>query len=438
MDSNPPSRRVATGAEYRQGLAQVVARSRVILCAGSGGVGKTTVAASLALAGASMGRRTLVVTIDPAKRLAVALGVREMGHQEVLVPGLPVHCGEAESARFTSNGLECTSAGRDGLGGDPDEEGRGHGALYAMMLDQKSAFDEVVDKYSSDPAARARIAESRIYQQIACTLSGAHEYAALAKLDQLDRERRYDLIVVDTPPTAHALDFLEAPARIMEALDSPAVGWFTKPLLATGRFSLLTIGKGSSFVMKRLAKLVGSAFLEDMARFFIESAEVLAGFRERARRVQELLCDRAVSFVVVTVPEPAALDEALLVHRRLVTAGMKVGAMVVNRVHRVAPSAPPVDELVGCLANCPACQSFGRAELDCAAQAMLASHEEIGALASANQQEIARARSATSEKTPFVGIPFLDQDVFTVEQLAKLGAWLLRPGDLSDYVAVAK
>src|SRR5262249_38193965 len=137
------------------------------------------------------------------------------------------------------------------------------GDLWAMMLDQKRAFDEVVERHAKDPDAVKRILANPIYKQISGSLTGSHEYAAMAKLHQIDHEGDYDLIVVDTPPTAHALDFLDAPEKVRSAIDSPAVEWFVKPLKSTGSFSLRLVGAGGSFVLKRIAKFVGSKFLED-------------------------------------------------------------------------------------------------------------------------------------------------------------------------------
>jgi anion-transporting ArsA/GET3 family ATPase len=252
-------------------FANVLARKRIVVCVGSGGVGKTTTAATIALAGARRGKRTLVLTIDPAKRLANALGLPQLDHTERRVP---------------DDVLAAAGAIPQG------------GALYAMMLDQKRAFDEVVERYAKDAAAVKRILANPIYRQISGSLTGSHEYAAMAKLCQIDQEGGYDLIVVDTPPTAHALDFLDAPEKVRGAIDSPAVEWFVKPLKAPGSFSLKMVGVGGSFVLKRVAKFVGSQFLEQMAQFFVEFNDVLAGFRERARDVEALLRDDKLGFVL--------------------------------------------------------------------------------------------------------------------------------------------
>ena len=220
-------------------LGPTLTQKRILVCVGPGGVGKTTTAAALALASARRGQRTLVLTIDPAKRLANSLGLRELGHDAQRV--------DPELVRK----------------GAPSDRGE----LYAMMMDQKRAFDEIVEHHAKDPAAIQRILKNRVYQQISGNLAGAQEYAAMVKLHDFDATGQWDLIVVDTPPTAHALDFLDAPQKLSEAIDSPAIEWFRKIQGGSGSgWSLLR--RSGSFVLKRLAKFVGSRFLDDLAAFF--------------------------------------------------------------------------------------------------------------------------------------------------------------------------
>ena len=203
-------------------LQPLVAHKRILVCVGSGGVGKTTTAAALGLAGARAGGGRWCSRSIRRKRLANALGLSTLGHDE--------QRGAAGEGR--------RSAARAVAG-----------TLDAMMLDQKRAFDEIVERYAKDPRARERIMGNRIYQQISSTLAGSHEYAAMAKLYEIAGEKKYDLIILDTPPTANALDFLDAPERLTAAIDSPAIQWFTKPYLAAGRFSLKAVGMGAAFVL---------------------------------------------------------------------------------------------------------------------------------------------------------------------------------------------
>ena len=216
-------------------LIDVLLERRILLCVGSGGVGKTTTAAALALAAARRGKRTLVLTIDPARRLANSLGLQSLGHQVQQVDPALVRRG-APSDR---------------------------GELWAMMLDQKQAFDEVVARHAKDPEAVKRILANPVYAQISGSLSGAQEYAAMAKLHDFDRTGGWDLIVVDTPPTSHALDFLDAPIKLSEAIDSPAIEWFRK-LQGGGGSGWSLVGKAGAYMLKQLAKFVGSKFIEDL------------------------------------------------------------------------------------------------------------------------------------------------------------------------------
>ncbi len=382
-----------------QRIGDILATKRILVCAGSGGVGKTTTAAALALAAARAGKKTLVLTIDPAKRLAASLGLPELDHQERRVPDERL------------------------LEGGPIAPG---GELYAMMLDQKRAFDEIVQRYAKDAGAVQRIFDNRIYKQIASSLSGSHEYAAMAKLHQIDREGGYDMIVVDTPPTAHALDFLDAPDKVASAIESPAVDWFVKPLQAGGRFSIKLIGRGGSFVLKRIAKFVGSDFLEDMAKFLVEFNDVLGGFRERAREVIELMRSDKVGFVLVAAPEPEAVDEALLFHARLISSKMPFSAFVVNRVRRAGPPAPERTALIARLTARPELSGVPPYDVARAAEALLETDAEWRALASADGREIARLRGVLGGgEQPIVEVPFLDHDVHHVTGLTELGRYLI-------------
>jgi anion-transporting ArsA/GET3 family ATPase len=377
-------------------LASLVAQKRIIVCVGSGGVGKTTTAASLGLAGARAGRRTLVLTIDPAKRLANALGLSTLGHDVQAVPPEKV-----------------------ALGGTPVA-----GSLDAMMLDQKRAFDEIVERYARDPDSQKRIMSNRIYQQISSTLAGSHEYAAMAKLYDIAGEKKYDLIILDTPPTANALDFLDAPERLTSAIDSPAIQWFTKPYMAAGRFSLKAVGMGAAFVLKRLARFVGSAFLDDMAQFFVEFNAILGGFKERAREVFELLRGNDVAFVLVSSADPLSVDEAIYFYDRLVQSRMPLGAFVVNRVHRATPSTLPREQVIERLTARPELRGYSPDDLVQVASDFDRTHREFAALAEIDAREVKRLESRSSGKAPVVTIPFFDQDIYDVTGLSQMVRYL--------------
>ena len=371
---------------------------RILVCVGSGGVGKTTTAATLALAAARRGKKTLVLTIDPARRLANSLGLDSLGHQVQEVDRALVH------AHAPSK----------------------NGSLHAMMLDQKQAFDEVVARHAKDPAAVQRILANPVYAQISGSLAGAQEYAAMAKLHDFDRSGVYDLIIVDTPPTAHALDFLDAPRKLSEAIDSPAIDWFRKLQGESGsRWSF--VGKTGSFVLKRLAKFVGSKFIDDLGVFFTEFNDILGGFRQRAEETFALLRQSRVGFLLVASPEPMAVREALAFHERLVEAGMPCVGFVVNKVHPSRPAAISVPVLEAALAQNHEVVSLGLSGTSrtMTAQALLAAHTDLETLAAADRAQIAKMKSVAGPTETLVEVPLQTSDVHDVERLIALEHYLL-------------
>jgi anion-transporting ArsA/GET3 family ATPase len=384
-------------------LSQALAEKRILVCVGSGGVGKTTTAAALALTACRRGKRTLVLTIDPAKRLAASLGLAALGHQ----------------VQEVDPALSKPSPG---------------GSLYAMMLDQKMAFDEVVARHAKDPDAMTRILANPVYAQISGALSGAQEYAAMAKLHDFDRSGEWDLIVVDTPPTAHALDFLDAPQKLTQAIDSPAIEWFRK-MQDGGGWS--AVGRVGSFVLKRLARFVGSQFLNDLAIFFTEFNDILGGFRARAEETFALLRQPKVGFVLVASPEPMAMNEALAFHQRLVGSEMPFVGFVVNKVHPARPwhgpvapdgaAALPVVEAA--LARAPAVVPLAMSgtSLRIAAEAMIAAHRELEAKAAADRLAVDRLVAAGGRDAIVIEVPFLKEDVHDLNRLAGLGQFLAPP-----------
>jgi len=379
-------------------LVDVLLERRILVCVGSGGVGKTTTAAALALAAARRGKRTLVLTIDPARRLANSLGLASLGHQVQEVDPALVRRG-AESDR---------------------------GTLHAMMLDQKQAFDEMVKSHAKDPAAVQRILANPVYAQVSGSLAGAQEYAAMTKLHDFDRTGAWDLIVVDTPPTAHALDFLDAPRKLTEAIDSPAIEWFRK-LQGEGGSRWSFVGKTGAFVLKRLAKFVGSKFIDDIGVFFTEFNDILGGFRARAEETFGLLRQPRVGFLLVASPEPMAVGEALAFHARLAAAGMPFVGFAVNKVHLERPLPPGAPSIEAALAAHPAIAALGLSGTThrMAAQAFTAAHAELETLAAADRQAIGKLRAAGGERALLVEVPLLRDDVHDVDRLIGLERYLL-------------
>jgi len=290
-------------------IGEVVAQHGVIVCAGSGGVGKTTTAAALAVHGAEQGRRTIVLTIDPARRLADALGIRPVGNEECTV--------------------------------DLD----GAGTLSAMMLDQKGAWDELVERYASSEEVRQRILANRFYQHLSETFAGSQEYMAVEQLAQLHASGSYDLIVVDTPPTRHALDFLDAPQRIADFLDRQVVRWFVKPYFSAGWATLRVVNRTAGNLLRRLEDATGVSALVEISDFFNSMSGLFDGFEERVRGVYRLMRSKSTAFVLVATPEEQVLAEAEYFCHKVAELKIALRGIVFNRVHNEgAPELRNLDE----------------------------------------------------------------------------------------------
>jgi len=285
-------------------LAERLADRRIAVCVGPGGVGKTTVAAAVGLARAQQGARVLVCTIDPARRLANALGLQSLGNLETRVP----------DHAFREAGLE------------PG------GQLFAMMLDVKRTWDDLVARHAPDRARRERIYRNRLYQQLSSALAGSQEFMAMEKLYELSTERDYDLVVLDTPPTAHALDFLDAPERILDFLGNDTARAMLSPALQAGRLGLKLFQLGGAYAAKTLARFTGAEVLRDLSDFLAGFQGMYEGFERRAAAVRSLLTAPGVGFVLVSSAAPLAVDEALGFHERLHAESMPVAGAVANRV----------------------------------------------------------------------------------------------------------
>jgi anion-transporting ArsA/GET3 family ATPase len=275
------------------------------------------VAASLSLAAARRGKRVLCLTIDPAKRLANSLGLERMSTEAQVVA----------RERFEQAGLQIS------------------GSLTVMMLDTKRTFDELVTRHASTPEARDRILHNRLYKYVSTSLAGTQEYMAMEKLLSVKRDTNYDVIVLDTPPTSNALDFLDAPNRLIDALDSGAMRWFIQAMEKSGKFSLNLVAKSVALVLRGIGKLTGGGFLEQMAEFIVNLNDLFGGFRERATQVAEAFRGPEFAYVLVTTPAPLAVQEALFFAERLESQGMRRDALVVNRVHRKPRAAPTLEEV---------------------------------------------------------------------------------------------
>ncbi|HET9609649.1 MAG TPA: ArsA-related P-loop ATPase [Acidimicrobiales bacterium] len=371
------------GATTPPTLAELIARRRIIVCCGSGGVGKTTLAAVVALEGARTGRRTVVVTIDPAKRLADALGLA---------------------------GLTDTPSRIDG---------DWPGELWATMLDTKSTFDALVMKHASSPEQGERILANTFYRNISGALSGTQEYMAMEKLYELHEETDFELVVVDTPPTRHALDFLDAPRRLSRFLEHRLF----RLLIAPSRGLVKAVNVAAQTFLRTVSKVVGSDVVEDAIAFFQAFEGMEEGFRQRAARVNELLAAPETAFVLVASPRRDTVEEAHFFADRLRQGGISVEGLVVNRVHPSFGSARDVSVAL-------AAGAAKRAETlaGTAIGGYYRNLADFQAVASRERAHLTGLSEAVAP-APVVWVPFLSSDVHDIDGMAAVAAHVFsRPG----------
>lgn len=344
--------------------------NRVVVCCGAGGVGKTTTAAAMALRAAEYGRTVVVLTIDPARRLAQALGIKDLGNTPQRVPLGPEVPGE----------------------------------LHAMMLDMRRTFDEMVMQYSGSERAEA-ILDNQFYQTVATSLAGTQEYMAMEKLGQLLGDHKWDLVVVDTPPSRNALDFLDAPKRLGSFMDSRL--W--RLLLAPGRGIGKIVTGAVGLAMKAMSTVLGSQMLADAAGFVQSLDATFGGFREKADRTYDLLKQHGTQFVVVSAAEPDALREASFFVDRLSGEQMPLAGLILNRTHptlsslRADKAADAADQLAA-------------ADPDSLAAAVLRIHAQRAQTAKREVRLLSRFTGANPH-VAIVGVPSLPFDVSDLEAL---------------------
>jgi len=363
-------------------LAEALSTRRILVVCGSGGVGKTTTAAALALQAALLGRRTLVCTIDPSRRLATSLGLSQLSTRPRRL----------DIARFR-----------------PAEGG----GAWAMTLDTRSTFDALIARHAPDEASRQRILGNTFYQQVSSALAGSHEYMAMEKLLELSADERFDLVILDTPPTRHALDFLEAPERMLSFLDTSILRYFLKPYFVAGRLTLKVVTRTGAMAMKLVDRYLGLQFLQDLSEFFLAFEGMYDGFKERAARVHELLRSPASGFVLVASPARPALDEALFFYRRLREKRMPFVSFVVNRLH-------PDPGTLGARAPGRASPTQVEPEL---ARRLLEIYKDQRTLARFERRSVASLEVDTRE--PLILVPELEVDVHDLRGLAEVGGSML-------------
>jgi anion-transporting ArsA/GET3 family ATPase len=359
FDAHPVSDAVKPAAT----VADLAGARGIIVCCGSGGVGKTTVSAAIGLEGARRGRRVCVLTVDPARRLADALGIQALDDTPHVVTGPWA------------------------------------GDLRAVMLDAKGTFDDLVHRYAPSPEQAQAITSNRIYRNLTGGLSGTQEYMAMEKLYELAEGGDFDLVVVDTPPTRHALDFLEAPERLTRFLEHRLF----RMLLVPTRAYLRAVSVATQALLRTISRVAGAEIVEDAIAFFRAFDGMEEGFRERARRVRALLEGRSTGFVLVSSPRPDTVTEAGWFADKLEELDLHVEGLVVNRVHPDFPVAPDADD--------------APAGSDLAALAVnLERYRGV-----ARREELAFAELALRlSSAPVARVPLLDGDVHDVAGLSQV------------------
>ena len=360
-------------------MADLVDTAEVIVCCGSGGVGKTTTAAVIGLSAARRGRRAVVVTIDPARRLADALGLDHIGATASLI------------------------------------DGDWPGELSALMLDAKSTFDSLVERYAASDAQASSILSNSFYRNISGTLSGTQEYMASEKLYELHQNEAYDLVVVDTPPTRNALDFLEAPERLSRFLNHRLYRAVTAP----SRGVLRVFNAATGAALRQVGKVVGSEVISDAVAFFQAFEGMEEGFRRRATAVTELFADEHTAFVLVTAPREDSVAEARFFARHLAEDDIAVRALIVNRMHPPYGDADPV----------PDEQAEAKLRGTTGGEALADYHRARADLRRLALEERANLAELTDQvgSAAIVYVPSLATDVHDVAGLNRVGESLLDP-----------
>jgi anion-transporting ArsA/GET3 family ATPase len=356
-------------------VPELLTGKRVCVVGGAGGVGKTTTSAAIALGMAAAGAKVAVVTIDPARRLANALGLEELANDPVRI----------DPARLSGHGLEI------------------EGELWAMMLDPKRTFDELIERIAPSPERADEIKANGVYRELSGAVSGSQEFTAVAKLHELAREADFDLLVLDTPPSRNALDFFDAPGRLTGFLEGRALKAFLRP---TG-LGMRIIGRGASPLLGMIRRVTGVDLISDLTTFFGLLGDMTEDFSARAASVDALLHDPTTAFLVVTSPQPAPVQEAVWFARTLEESGLPFAGAIVNRVHQSVAGGRPPTGLRKRLREQYGASLAGR---------LVENLTDVERLATGDAEQIARLRGELGD-VPMLLVPHLDGDVHDVDGL---------------------
>jgi anion-transporting ArsA/GET3 family ATPase len=363
-------------------IAEMLDGKRVCVCAGSGGVGKTTTSAAIALGMAAAGAKVAVVTIDPANRLANALGLEQLENQPRRVA----------ADRLASESLEI------------------RGELWAMMLDPKRTFDELIDRIAPDPGRAQEIKANRVYRELSTAVSGSQELTAIAKLYELDQEHRFDLLVLDTPPSRNALEFLDAPGRLNAFLEGRALKAFMRP---TG-IGIRALGRGAVPLLGGLRKITGIDLISDLVTFFQLLGDMTSDFSQRAAQVEQLLRAPSTAFLLVTSAAREPIDESIWFGQRLEADGLPFAGVVVNRVHH---------DLLGNREPREVRRSLARVLDPGLASRVAENFRDYHVLARRDDANLARL-AGQLDAARLLLVPQLDDDVHDVEGLLRIHRYL--------------
>jgi len=368
-------------------IEDLIEKKKLIICCGSGGVGKTTTAAAIALKACFLGKTVAVLTIDPAKRLANSLGLETLSNDEK----------EISQTELKKAGLKTS------------------GRLFALMLDTKRTFDKIIEKYAPSTESKEAIFNNKLYQHLSGMIAGSQEYMAMEKVYELLKKETYDLLVLDTPPTQHALDFLDAPQKMTQAVSDSILKWFLKPSIFLGRTSLKFIEKTTRTIFKSFDHVLGFEFMQDLSAMLISTAGLLEGFKERAQEVAKLLHDSQTAFLLVTAPQGMVVPEAVFFHEKIKEYKLPFAGFIVNRVHGKIDFPKNFSNFS---------KLFQKELDDSLIQKLFEMFSSYDSLVKQDQRLLDLLETKLKKRESLTLIPYFETDVHDLAGLAKIGEYL--------------
>ena len=381
---------------------ELIEKSKIIISVGSGGVGKTTTSAAIALQAAMQGKKTIVLTIDPAKRLANSLGIEMLTNKaqridlSVLAPQPP-----------KGSDLETPPLGDWGAG-----------ELYAMMLDMKTAMDDMVDREENSEEKKRKLLENKIYQTFSTSLSGTQDFAAMEKLWEISNSGKYDLIVLDTPPTSNTLDFLTFPQRIFDTFDNKITKLMISMYQKSGGFAFKFFGLGTQIVLKGISKFVGTETLETLSSFLFHISDLIEGMKTRSIDIFNLLRSDEVNFVIVTTPTPVTISDSLYFKEQLEKFNLNFTGFIVNRYHeKFIDSEKEIDlkEVVNIIKKKEEFASISEYKIEKLMKKLYENLETFNKLTKIENKHLELLKDS-----PYVKIPFFEHDIYNLDGLIKI------------------